>query len=318
MMNRDKPLVSIYVLTYNGAKTVIETLDSIYALTYPNIELVISDDASPDNTVEVCGKWLETHKERFVRSTILTVPQNTGVSENFHRAIRACKADWIKGVAGDDALYPNCIETFMNFVSEHPDARMVVGKTGRFDTFLDDAHFIGEHGSREMPIYKVSTAEQQYDILLCWPCIDAPAVFYHKSVFEITELQNCGYMGLEDYPFFLRYTKLGNRIYFCDELVCKYRKSSTSLQLAGNYGNLITKSYLAHFFEETHNYYHGLDKIARYGVNICDWIQCYTQNPVLRMLFKYLFYPAYWVFFKIKLHYDNKRIDNALKQEKNI
>ena len=288
----EQPLVSIYSLTYKSSKTILETLESIYNLTYPNIELVISDDASPDDTVELCRKWVETHKDRFVRSTILTVSKNTGVAENQRRAIKACKAEWIKGVAGDDALYPNCVETFMNFVSEHPDARMVVGKTGRFDTFLDDDHFIEEHGSRAMPIYKVSTAKQQYDILLSWACIDAPAVFYHKSVFEIPELQNCGYMGLEDYPFFLRYTKLGNRIYFCDELVCKYRKSSTSLQLTGNYGNLITKSYLAHFFEETHNYYHGLDKIARYGVNIYDWIQCYTKSLFLRKLLKYMLYDS--------------------------
>ena len=291
MMNNSMQLVSIYVLTYNSANTVSETLDSVYALFYPNIELIISDDASSDDTARICQDWLNLYGNRFVDFCFLKAEHNTGVAENRWRAIKACKAEWIKGIAGDDALYPNCIETFMNFVSEHPDARMIVGKTGRFDTYLDDEHFIEEHGSKDMPIYKVSTARQQYDILLCWACIDAPAVFYHRSVFEIPELQNCGYMGLEDYPFFLRYTKLGNRIFFCDELVCKYRKSPTSLQLTGNYGNLITKSYLAHFFEETHDYYHGLDKIARYGVNIYDWIQCYTNSPFLRKSFKYLLYP---------------------------
>ena len=312
------PLVSIYTLTYNCEKTILETLESIYSLTYSNIELVISDDASTDNTLKICDQWVNTHRTRFDKVTILKVDKNTGVSQNFHRAIKACRADWIKGVAGDDALYPDCIEHLMNFVANHPEARMIYGKSGRFDTSLDDAHFIEEHGSTEEPLNKVSTARQQYEILLCWACIDAPTVFYHKSVFEIPELQNCGYAGLEDYPLFLRFTKLGNRIYFCDELICKYRKSPTSLQNTSNYNNLITKSYLQHFFKETHSYYKGLDKIARYGVNVHDLVCYKCKNRIVRRIWEILTYPIYWVAFKMKLHYDYNRINNALAAEKQL
>lgn len=311
----EQPLVSIYSLTYKSSKTILETLESIYNLTYPNIELVISDDASPDDTVEVCRKWIDNHKTRFKNVQLLTVEKNTGVAKNQKRAVAACKGEWIKNIAGDDALFPDCIEKLLAFTRENPEARMVLSKCARYDTFLDEEHFIEIHGSKEDIFNKVSTAAQQYEILLCWPCVDAPAMFYHRSVFDIPEFQNCGYKGLEDYPWFLTYTRLGNRIYFCDEVVSKYRKSATSLQNTGNHNNLITKSYLAHFFEETHNYYHGLDKIARYGVNIYDWIQCYTKSLFLRKLLKYMLYPAYWVFFKIKLHYDYNRINNALKQE---
>ena len=49
----DFPLVSIVVATYNSAKTVIETLESIKAQTYDNIELIVSDDCSQDNTIDV-------------------------------------------------------------------------------------------------------------------------------------------------------------------------------------------------------------------------------------------------------------------------
>ena len=46
-------LVSVVVLSYCSAETIVETLESIKNQTYPNIELIITDDASPDNTVQV-------------------------------------------------------------------------------------------------------------------------------------------------------------------------------------------------------------------------------------------------------------------------
>ena len=309
----EKPLVSVFVLTYNSSKTVVETLDSIYQLTYPQIELIVSDDASKDNTVEVCKDWIEGHKARFANVQLLTVPKNTGTTQNFHRAVAACHADWLKGIAGDDALYPDSISNLMEFCAEHKEARMVLGNAGRFDTLLDESHFTGVSGP-DLDVIKVSTAKQQYDILLCWACIDAPAVFYHRSVFEDPELQNCGYGVLEDYPLFLRYTKLGHYIYYCDTMVCKYRQSATSVQRTNNYGNLITKSYLAHFFGETHAYYNGIEKVARYVVNYHTWVNCYCKSEVLRKLFNFFAYPIYWVFYRIQQKKNFKRIENAVRK----
>lgn len=314
-MENKQPLVSIYMLTYNSSKTVVEALESVYALTYKNIELIVSDDASPDNTVTICENWIEEHRDRFVDAKVLTVAKNTGVAKNFRRAIDACKSEWIKGVAGDDALYPDCISHFMIFLRSHPDAKMIHGKCRRFDTYLDEAHFIEELPSSTDPFNVVSTARQQFNILLSWPCTGGPTMFYHKSVFSIPQLQDCGYPGLEDYPMYLRYTLLGNKIYFCDELVCKYRKSPTSLQITTNYNNLITKSYLAHFFCETHNFYHGIDKVARYVVNSYNWVICYSKNALLRKMFSVFFYPVYWVFYRIQQKKNFKRIERALAQE---
>lgn len=53
------PLVSVIVITYNSSKYVLETLNSVAAQTYDNIELIISDDCSVDNTVEICRNWLK-------------------------------------------------------------------------------------------------------------------------------------------------------------------------------------------------------------------------------------------------------------------
>ncbi|KAA6320476.1 putative glycosyltransferase EpsE, partial [termite gut metagenome] len=103
----EQPLVSIVVITYNSSKYVLETLESAKVQTYQNIELIVSDDCSTDDTVDVCQNWLDENKERFVRTELLIVLKNTGVSANCNRGYKVAKGEWIKGVAGDDMLFPH-------------------------------------------------------------------------------------------------------------------------------------------------------------------------------------------------------------------
>lgn len=64
-------LVSICVLTYNSSEYIIETLDSIKNQNYQNIELIISDDCSFDNTVILCTQWINLNRDRFVRVELI-------------------------------------------------------------------------------------------------------------------------------------------------------------------------------------------------------------------------------------------------------
>ena len=84
-MANNKPLVTIGVLAYNSANTILETLDSIASQTYDNIELIICDDGSMDNTLVVVKTWLDEHTSflditKIVSATLLdetyTIPDN--------------------------------------------------------------------------------------------------------------------------------------------------------------------------------------------------------------------------------------------------
>ena len=98
-------LVSIGIITYNSEKTILETLNSAYNQTYKNIELIISDDFSHDNTVNICKEWISEHSSRFVNCFVLTSTQNTGTSANCNRLINYCSGEYLKILAGDDILY---------------------------------------------------------------------------------------------------------------------------------------------------------------------------------------------------------------------
>ena len=115
------PLVSIPIVTYNSATYIIETLESVKNQTYQNIELIVSDDCSTDDTVAKCREWIEINKERFGRAEVLTAERNTGVSTNLNRAEAACKGEWVKFLDGDDLLLPTCVEDYIEYVSAHPE-----------------------------------------------------------------------------------------------------------------------------------------------------------------------------------------------------
>lgn len=132
-MKEEQPLVSIIVITYNSAKYVLETLESARAQTYQNIELIISDDGSQDNTVEMCKDWLSENNKCFVSTELLTVEKNTGVPANCNRGIKAAQGEWIKFIAGDDILLSTCVEDNVKYVPGK-DIKILLSSVKLFDT----------------------------------------------------------------------------------------------------------------------------------------------------------------------------------------
>jgi glycosyltransferase involved in cell wall biosynthesis len=105
------PLVSIVVITYNSEKYIIETLESARNQSYENIELIITDDCSKDDTLKIAEGWLEKNSSRFKRTLIVPALINGGTSKNMNKGLNEAFGIWIKPIAGDDLLLPNCIES---------------------------------------------------------------------------------------------------------------------------------------------------------------------------------------------------------------
>lgn len=105
----EKPLVSIAMTTFNSAPYLREQVDSLLNQTYQNFELVISDDASKDGTVEI----LEEYTRLDSRVTWSSNPKPNGCSLNFERAISLCKGEIIFLCDSDDTWYLDKIEQHM-------------------------------------------------------------------------------------------------------------------------------------------------------------------------------------------------------------
>lgn len=217
-----QPLVSVSVVTYNSASTVIETLDSIYNQTYPNIELIVSDDCSLDNTVEIVRDWLSAHQDRFARVEILTAEKNQGISANCNKAGAACTADWNKGIAGDDMLMPSCIEEFMSFVDEHPDATYIFSRVKPFGASTEAiAHY---ESVFDYSFFCLSPEEQYDRLTLRGNCIPAPGVFANVARARAIGIKNDERIPmLEDWPKWINLIKKGVPLYFIDKELVLYR-----------------------------------------------------------------------------------------------
>lgn len=229
MSQKELPLVSVPVYTYNSAKTVIETLDSIKEQTYPNIELIISDDRSTDDTVDLCRDWIKKNKERFVRTEIIVPKHNTGISANCNRGEAVCAGEWIKGIAGDDLLMPNCIQDFMDYVAEHQDTIFLFG---RMDGFGRPKEEVDEYMNRcfDYSFFDLSAEEQYRRLVFKGNCLPAPCLFYNRQ--KVTELGICNDERIpmvDDYPKWMNITKRGIQLRFVDKVLVKYRLSESSI-----------------------------------------------------------------------------------------
>lgn len=119
------PLVSVVMCTYNGEKFLREQLESILSQTYRNIEVIIVDDASKDNTVQL----LEEYKRKDDRIRYYVNPSNLGYNKNFEKAFSFASADLIAISDQDDIWEKNKIEVMLN--NWRPGSLMIYSLTGR-------------------------------------------------------------------------------------------------------------------------------------------------------------------------------------------
>lgn len=222
-------LVSIPVITYNSATTVIDTLESIKAQTYPNIELIISDDCSKDNTIALCSDWVKQNKKRFKRIEFITIEKNAGVSANFNRAEGVCNGEWVKPIAGDDLLLPNCIQDSVDYVIGHPDTIYLFGKMEGFGRPKED---VEEYLTRcfDYSFFELSAEEQYNWLIFKGNCVPAPTLFYNRiRVKELGIINDERIPLVEDYPKWMNITKRGIQLRFIEKFLVRYRLSDNSI-----------------------------------------------------------------------------------------
>ncbi|MPL94967.1 Undecaprenyl-phosphate 4-deoxy-4-formamido-L-arabinose transferase [bioreactor metagenome] len=119
------PLVSVVIPVYNGSNYLQEAIDSVLNQTYQNIEIIVVDDGSTDNTWEIItsygNKIYGIHKE------------NGGVSTAINTAIKHMKGDWFTWLSHDDIWMPNMLEECISASNSHPEIKFFYANTYTMD-----------------------------------------------------------------------------------------------------------------------------------------------------------------------------------------
>lgn len=114
-----KPLVSVCIGVYNRERYIRECLDSVFAQTYTDLEVIVVDDASTDRSVEI----LETYGDRI---TLIRRETNSGLpAVPRNQAIRSARGEFIAFLDSDDRWYPRKIEAQVAFLAANPAVMLV-------------------------------------------------------------------------------------------------------------------------------------------------------------------------------------------------
>lgn len=125
-------LISVVMSVYNHGQFVQDTIRSLISQTYLDIELIMVNDGSTDQTHQQIEAILPECRERFLR-TEYTKRQNKGLVRSLNECLAQCRGDYVYIIASDDLAHPRAFETLHAFLAGHEDYGLAVGDNAIID-----------------------------------------------------------------------------------------------------------------------------------------------------------------------------------------
>lgn len=245
----NKPLVTVAIVSYNNYKYIREALESVFVQTYPNIQLIISNDASDDFNEEELILYLNSNRTENINQIIINNnKRNLGTVKN----IKYCKdnaiGEYIMYMAADDSLYDkDVLSTYVErFESLGEDSFVVCSKTAMCGHELDQ--IINYFPSDEhINLIKNCDSKTLFSRMSHEFIIPTTSCCYRKKLFDIVGDYSEDYFIIEDAPLYLRMARLGIEFNWIDNHVgARHRDGGIS---HGNILNL-SESYRKYRYDE--------------------------------------------------------------------
>lgn len=234
------PLVSIIIPVYNGSNYVKEAIDSALAQTYKNIEVIVVNDGSTDNTEKIVKSYGD--KIRYFYK------ENGGVASALNLAIENSKGEYISWLSHDDVYYPNKIQKQIEALSKLMDNNMII-----FSNYIvlrqeDKIEF------KNKLKFDNSISKQNILRLLFCSGLHGCSLLIPKDCFRKVSIFDTKLKTTQDYDLWFKFIHAGYNFYFVDEYLIKsriHRKQDSlskidlcnmeKLQLFKTYANLFFK-----------------------------------------------------------------------------
>jgi glycosyltransferase involved in cell wall biosynthesis len=212
----NKPLVTIVTVTYNSEQFLEETINSILNQTYNNIEYIIIDGGSTDNTLNILKKYEDQI------DYIVSEPDN-GMYDALNKGFLVSWGELINFCNSDDVLYSsNTIQKIIDtYILEN------------FDLSYGIAEFIDQNNKTLSYRYNLNF-KKRYLVTLGMPFVQ-PSSFWKKSIMKKVGLFDLNYKIISDYDLISRILLKSNKIYNMPFPIIKFRKHGVS------FGDLNTK-----------------------------------------------------------------------------
>jgi glycosyltransferase involved in cell wall biosynthesis len=209
-----KPIVSVIMPAYNTENTIFESIKSILNQTYKNIELIIINDGSSDNTIEFISKIKDE------RIKIINNELNLGISKSLNIGILASNGDFIARMDSDDIAYSDRIQKQLKVITS-----MDIDILGaEVDTF-------GKFPSPKYSYPKTNKQIYYYSLLgnpIAHPTVLAKSIFFKQNLYNA----DAKFTGFEDYELWTRSIQNNYTFFNMPDKLLAYRlkmKSKTSI-----------------------------------------------------------------------------------------
>lgn len=223
MKEKENPLVTVILTAYNQEKYIGDTLASVFDQTYPNLELIVIDNASTDDTLAV----IQTFKNPSRNFSLVKNRKNSGLCAAFNYGLSIAKGKYVIDLSGDDVLMPDRIEKQVAAFELLPENYAVIFSNAQYidsaGKKLGNHYEVDVHGSAVRPI----PSGDVYKNVLERYFICTPTMMMRTS----TMLELGGYdetLTFEDFDFWVR-SAAKFQYFYLDEILTQKRIVPSSL-----------------------------------------------------------------------------------------
>lgn len=240
MSRPEKPLVTVTIPMYNNERYIAETIESVLCQTMDDFELLVYDDHSTDQSLEIASSFADP------RISVFASDRNLGPEENWNRAVSDTRGRYVKLLCADDLLFPECLEkqvsafeeTGMDGVSLVSSQRTIIDPEGK--VLIKKVNFID--GGLKTPDEVVRKMVRLGTNIIGEPVCG----LYPAGLISSTSGYSARIPYTIDLDFWMQLLRLGN-LWMIDEPLCAFRISN--LSWSSRIGEMRHEQFLA-FMEE--------------------------------------------------------------------
>lgn len=230
-MDNTKGLVSFLIPCYNHEKFAMDLFRSILNQSYDNYEVLVCDDCSKDNSVQVLKQAKELFEAENIRFELMINEANQGIVKNLNRMLKLAQGEFVKVIASDDVLETDYLVKMVELLDTNPQAKMGFCNCIKFDEAghypIQEPHIIGKL-LEPFPDKGTYSFESIFKLNM----VPAPSTIYRKAVLD----EVGGYdedIAIEDLEMLLRVlSRYPEGCAYTEEALVYYRINSTSISSA--------------------------------------------------------------------------------------
>lgn len=211
MLIKEQPQVSVMIITYNQIDFIAETINSVLAQNYANLQLVVADDASTDGTKDLLLKYKNDYPETI---KLVLNETNLGITGNCNSALSACTGKYIAVLGGDDVFLPNKLLKQVALMESDKDIAISYHAVEIFQSQTDKTLFITNQSKNDTPL-------TMHELLVC--CIPgSSSIMVRRSAMPTYGFEP-SLPTVSDWLFNIELAARG-KIAFLPEVLGRYRK----------------------------------------------------------------------------------------------